>query len=239
MRRRLSVEPLRLSLLASLGLAAACGGNVVVDPPGSGGGGGGSTTTGGTGGAPAGECAGATSITAADGAYSGFWRCPDGTIHRNQAVSCNTTVNAPACVGNEVSIQCLTDAECTEKPHGKCIHRAGGPDEPGDLCGCVYPCADDGECGGSGVCVCAGIVETGYSWSTCASAAACKTGADCASGECGMTSFNDGCSWNVELACRTPGDACRVDADCGDASCVTLYGSGIYSCEYETCATGP
>ena len=75
---------LQASLLAAMGFAA-CGGNVVVDGNKSGSGGGTTTTTGT--GAGTGECAGAVPVPTKGGAYSGFARCPDGTVHRLQPVA--------------------------------------------------------------------------------------------------------------------------------------------------------
>ncbi len=239
---------LRTSILAALGVGVlGCGGSVVVDVGGAGGGSGTSGTSGtstgnttvstGTG-IPSSVCAGAVPIMTTDGADSGFARCPDGTIHRVAVTSCNSKINSPACLGNEDSLSCTTDADCTAKPHGKCVHSEGGFDIPGTYCGCEYACENDSECD-SGVCVCDGVVDAGKGHSFCAQSAACITGADCGSGECGITSFFDGCMYNVELACRSANDICRLDADCtGGGKCATVYGSGQWSCEFEGCAIG-
>src|SRR5439155_1371909 len=79
---------------------------------------------GGSGGAPGpgdAVCAGAKPLPATDGTPSGFAQCPDGTIHRNQAVACDPVIVAPACTGTEKTITCQSDADCTAGLHGKCV----------------------------------------------------------------------------------------------------------------------
>lgn len=250
-----SFAPLRASLWAVLGLsAAACGGNVTVEPSGGDGGGGdgggGGTSTTVTSTSPtttttgtitptvtAAQCAGAVPLPQANGADSGFAQCPDGTIFRDHAAVCDTTVSA--CAGDEVNVLCKSDAECTDYPNGKCAHFEGS-DFGGETsyCGCAYPCTSDSDCQPGTACVCAGVVPSNQPWPTC-STAACRTGADCASGECGISSYEDGCGYDVEMACRAPDDACRVDGDCGEGyQCVTPYGSGEWTCETYSCAAG-
>ena len=246
-----SFAPLRASLWAILGLSAAgCGGNVTVGPGGGGGEGGegGSTPTitqtatqTATGTftetIQITACDGAKPIVQPNGQPSGFAICPDGTINRVYPATCDTT--APACDGSEDFANCSSDADCTALPNGKCAQYWGGGFEGGGLyCGCAYPCQTDNDCNG-GVCVCAGVVPSSVPWSACAAAAACKTNADCASQECGISSYDDGCYRDIELACRNSGDVCRLDSDCGSSyQCVTPYGSGKWSCETWNCAVG-
>jgi len=246
MNDRLAFHSLRLTLLAALGLGAlACGSTVETGGSGQGGAGasGTTTTTTGQGGASAG-CQGATPVLLPDGTDSGYVKCDDGTIHRASVVTCDPTISAAACAGTEPFLNCTTDADCTAMPHGKCIHQDPSFDIPDASCGCVYSCAEDADCGADAVCVCNGVVDNGVPWSRCASSAQCQTDADCASGECGITSFNDGCFQQVSLACRGADDPCRVDADCADiggGSCVTLpftSNPGTYNCEFQNCAIG-
>jgi hypothetical protein len=105
-------------------------------------------------------------------------------------------------------------------------------------CICAYPCAGDAECGAGKVCVCGGAVPADQPWSFCAKAA-CATGADCASHECGVSSFANGCSTDVELACRAATDMCRVDAQCPmpGKKCV-LAEAPVWTCSGPTCAIG-
>ncbi|MRG93124.1 ferritin-like domain-containing protein [Polyangium spumosum] len=249
MHDRLAFLSLRLSLFAALGLSAVACGSTVENggQGGQGGAGTGASTSatssqGGFGGWSG--CAGATPVLLADGSDSGYVKCDDGTIHREVAVACDTTIDAPACEGTEPSKSCTTDADCTAKPHGKCIHQDPAFENPEPSCGCVYACANDAECGEDAVCVCPGVVNNGVAWSRCSAVAKCATDADCPSGECGITSFNDGCFQQIGLACRTADDACRVDADCMDgAACAALPYSttgepGTFNCETQNCAIG-
>lgn len=229
---------LRFTLLAALGLGAgACGSSVdtPAGPSGTGGSGAGTSSGPGSGGGSA-VCDGAVPVPASDGSDSGYMRCPDGTIHRVAALACNTS--APACGGTEDQINCQSDAECAEAPNGRCASGTG-VDFGGDYsyCGCVYPCETDTDCGAGLVCVCPGVVETGAPWSTC-QAAVCATGADCDSGECGISSFNDGCGEIVQLACRDESDACRLDTECGATESCTTYGDFEWNCWGSNCAIG-
>ncbi|MDI1476237.1 ferritin-like domain-containing protein [Polyangium sp. y55x31] len=251
MHDRLAFLSLRLSIFAALGLSAiACGSTVEGGGSGGSGGAGASTSSssstgsnqGGAGGFAG--CAGGTPILLADGSDSGYVRCDDGTIHRAAAVACDPTIEAAACDGTEMYKDCTSDADCTAKPHGKCIHRDASFDIPEPSCGCVYSCANDAECGADSVCVCQGVVQNDVAWSRCSAVAKCATDADCASGECGITSFHDGCFQQIGLACRTDADTCRVDADCmAGFSCATLPYSiagepGTFNCETQNCAIG-
>lgn len=230
--------PLRASIWAVLGLsAAACGGNVTIESSGGGGGSGGSSSSSTT--TPTTfVCDGAVAVPQANGGDSGFVKCADGTIHRDHPVTCDTSV--PACQGDENTIVCKTDAECVAAPNGKCAHYAF-TDLTGETtqCSCTYPCANDGDCEDGSVCVCAGVVPSDNPWPAC-STAACATGEDCASGECGISSYDDGCGRDVQLACRTLSDPCRLDAQCTDGyQCVTSYFTpGGWGCQTTDCAIG-
>ncbi|TKC98632.1 ferritin-like domain-containing protein [Polyangium fumosum] len=253
MHDRFAFLSLRLSLFAALGLSAiACGTTVENGGSGGSGGAGGdpstsssssSSTSSSQGGGSSG-CVGGTPIPLPDGSDSGYVRCDDGTIHRAAAVACDPTINTAACDGTEMFKECTSDADCTAKPHGKCIHRDANFESPGPSCGCVYSCANDAECGADSVCVCQGVVENDVAWSRCSAVAKCATDADCASGECGITSFHDGCFQQIGLACRADTDACRVDADCmAGYACATLPYSavgeaGTFNCETQNCAIG-
>ncbi|MDI1451518.1 ferritin-like domain-containing protein [Polyangium sp. 6x1] len=250
MHDRLAFLSLRLSLFAALGLSAiACGSTVENGGSGGSAGAGGdpsssSSSTGSSQGGSSAGCVGGMPILLADGTDSGYVRCDDGTIHRAAAVACDPAIEAPACEGTEEYKQCTTDADCTAQPHGKCIHREVEFESPGPSCGCVYSCANDAECGEGSVCVCPGVVNNGVAWSHCSAVAKCTTDADCPSGECGITSFNDGCFQQIGLACRADTDACRLDADCmAGFSCATLPYStvgmpGTFNCETQNCAIG-
>jgi hypothetical protein len=187
-------------------------------------------------------CAGATPELATDGYDSGFVVCPDGTTNRAQPVTCDTTVVAPACGGNESQFSCHADADCTEKPHGACIsdvyYGFGGPEA---VCSCIYPCATDADCNVDEACVCRGLVTVADGWSRCAQKHDCTSSKDCPSGECGLSVDKDGCGRvSVDLVCRTPSDECHTDVDCADggygAHCTTNGGIS-WSCISDQCHT--
>src|SRR5262245_38259627 len=92
--RNVVLTPLRTALLSALGaaLAGSCGGSVSGDSGGSGAGS--PTSSSGSGGE---VCAGAQPITGSDGRDTGFARCPDGTIHRREALACSPVIEARAC----------------------------------------------------------------------------------------------------------------------------------------------
>jgi hypothetical protein len=226
---------------------------------GAGGTGGAATTgTGGTGGTIADPlCAGAKIVPTNSGAPSGFVECPDGTVHRAQATACDPTIDAPVCTGMEQTVTCASDADCTAGPHGRCVSLATLDDDGvHTACSCAYSCSTDADCNpgdagaadaGDGgpalgnVCVCGGVVAKDTDWSFC-TPAACATGADCASGECGLSAYYNGCVWDIELQCRNPGDACRSEADCATdgglhKTCV-FPADSAWQCKGWTCVRG-
>ncbi|WP_437965528.1 ferritin-like domain-containing protein [Sorangium sp. So ce260] len=235
-----SFAPLRASIWAALGLSvSACGGHVTVDPASGEGGGEGGVTTSSTGTpAPSFVCDGAVPLPQRSGAYSGYARCPDGTIHRVEAVACESSL--PACQGIEDVISCKTDADCTEKPGGKCGSYPS-TDFNGTAwhCGCVYACATDQDCDPGQACLCPGVVLPDRLHARCVSAG-CLASDDCASGECGLSVYDDGCGFELDLVCRAPGDACRTDADCGSGyeACVAPYDRLEWACSPPGCFDG-
>jgi hypothetical protein len=247
MLRTRSLVSLRASLLAAMGLGlGACGGDVTTDAhTGASGGGGGSAGTTGTGGEPSATCKSPTVIPARNGDPTGFEKCADGTIRRVAAVKADTAAGVTACSGSETVVSCKADTDCTTGLHGKCGSvQTSGLGGPMTSCSCVYPCATDDECGKGQVCVSAGVVPSDKSGSFCAPAS-CSTGKDCPSGECGISSFNDGCGTQVQLACRNEGDACRLDADCPGSSvtppgqcALTDFPNVAWRCATQSCAIG-
>lgn len=250
MIRTQSLISLRASLLAAMGLSlGACAGNVAVEGNNSGQTGASGASTGpgstGTSGSAGGACQSPTLILAKNGASTGFEKCADGTIRRVEAVVVDTSIDAPACAGTEMNIQCMTDAECTAQPHGKCGSFQGSDfGGPTTSCACTYACASDAECKEGEVCVSAGVVPMDQTWSRCV-AASCITSKDCPSDECGISSYDNGCNLEVQLRCRSTTDACRVAADCGGTGtsppgdCVlTSYPDVAWQCASQNCAIG-
>ncbi len=201
------------------------------------------TATTGVGGAPPTGCPDSQSmvVKTTDAQDSGFRRCPDGTIHRAAKVQCDPKVGVKACTGMENSVLCQTDAECNQAPNGRCSQytQLNSGSETTE-CGCQYPCESDAQCSGPSVCVCAGVTP-GTPIASCV-LAFCKSDAACPSGECGLSSYNDGCGLYTALACRKADDVCRVAADCPlGAQCALAPGftpSLYWSCAGPGCAIG-
>ncbi len=158
-----------------------------------------------------GHCPGEVPIIV-DGVDTGYHRCPDGTIHRNEAIACADDFAFAPCQGTEVTVTCTTDSDCGGGPLNRCVT---GSDWYGDsTCSCITTCIEDSDCGEGQHCLCPGIVDKGRAWATCESAG-CLDGSDCESGECGVSAFNDGCGWINRLECRAADDLCRLDSECG------------------------
>ncbi|MCA9548177.1 MAG: ferritin-like domain-containing protein, partial [Myxococcales bacterium] len=107
-------------------------------------------------------------------------------------------------------------------------------------CGCVYSCETDADCGEGRVCLTHGVVDTWTSYSVCIPAE-CTTNADCASEECALTAFNDGCGPDARLTCREADDACRLDDECvseNGGECAPTYDGESWACRTEECAIG-
>jgi len=192
-----------------------------------------------------GGCEQSTSLLHDDGEPTGFERCADGSIHRVEALATDPLIPEPSCAGDESWQDCTTDADCTFGPHGKCAHvDAAGFDsglysEAG--CTCVYSCASDAECGDQGVCVppeVHGVSEH----SECASFPTCIADADCASGECGYQTTDDGCGPYPTLSCRTEADTCRTNEQCTEPQGELCFPPTVpgepWECTYEGCADG-
>ncbi len=182
-------------------------------------------------------CASPTPVRDASGAETGFVRCADGALDR---VSARTwpdgTALVPTCEGTEEQLDCTTDADCTQRSGGVCAHQA-----PWDtsFCSCVYPCTSDADCDDGQICLGDGVVQRAQAWPTCV-AARCETGDDCASGECGIGSYDDGCGRVVQVACRGADDTCRADADCegGGGECYAGGSEASFTCGYANCDVG-
>ena len=169
------------------------------------------------------------------GVNSGFVQCADGAINRVFAVATVPAYSGSACRGDEDSLGCTTDADCSDDVHGFCAHQDYPPsDETG--CGCEYSCATDEECGASYVCIPQAIAPRVYA--TRCVPAECATNAGCASTECGLSAYNDGCDTTVRLECRDDRvDACRADDDCDD-QCAVSDDHTAYECRTTTCDIG-
>jgi hypothetical protein len=168
-------------------------------------------------------CDGAGGVPLLDsrGVWSGFVTCPDGSVNRPEAVTCDPDPGLPACTGaGGWYDECTSDAECIASPFGACSEGAGLY----GACGCTYTCETDADCGSGDVCVCGGTFGDVESWSHCVDARDCAVDADCASGECGYSVFEqyEDCGWSgfaERVGCRDPSDACRAPGDCPGRDC--------------------
>ena len=192
-----------------------------------------------TGSSGCGVCEGSEPIFQNDG-YTGFNRCPDGTVHRCELGTCDPTNDAPACNGDEPQQSCSADADCVDGPNGRCVHYDGFKSPEGS-CGCQYSCETDADCGAGQACICSGLDADSHNRSICLDVH-CLTGDGCASGECGLAAYNDGCGPVVTLQCRADDDACRVDGDCDDDPmgefCAIPWGASEWQCATYDCAAG-
>jgi len=237
------LNPLRLSLLAAVGAAsaAACGSTVEVHEGSGGAGTGGSRATGASTATGAGttfrRCEGAETILQPDGSDSGFVQCSDGTKARVAAKACDTNQLAPACEGTESSTSCLSDADCSAAPHGRCLHLEQNVGGSWTGCDCTYACAGDADCDAGEVCVCAGVDGDSHCVPT-----ACTTNDDCAGADCALSVYDDGCFVTSSLQCRSGEDECRTVEDCPsdvfNVECAVDDGGDHFACLSASCTFG-
>ena len=139
---------------------------------------------------------------------------PEPQQHRAAATTC--TGEPPA--GNpipESGGECLADADCLDGTHGRCIWPFGG----GNVCR-YDECFSDADCGGASVCACR--VEETFALNLCFHGN-CIVDADCGPGGwCSPSAVHvypscmEGISpGSVGYFCRTEGDECLNDSDCG------------------------
>ncbi len=185
-------------------------------------------------------CEDPQTILLTDGSNSGFERCADEAVNRVSDQPIDPVNSGPRCVGDEDVQNCSTDADCTEGPHGACIHQepdgwgmadtAGGPS-----CSCEYACSKDADCETGAICV-PDELSPNATRPVCVPAT-CDSSEDCSSGECGLSAFHNGCWWVVTAICRDDGDGCHADAECEDA-CAADTGGEDFVCQTTSCAIG-
>jgi len=166
----------------------------------------------------------------------------NGMVHRGSATKCDPTIEMTACQGDESRFFCKTDDDCKDGPHAKCVHGVG---QIGTYCGCTYSCVDDAECGEGKACVCKGLGTLGAAHSVCAKAA-CKTDEDCGGSTCGLSTYHNGCSEQVMLACHSREDKCKSTQECralnGRSSCAVKEGregeKPVWQCTTPSCVIG-
>lgn len=164
----------------------------------------------------------------------GFEVCSDDTVNKVGPASCSVP-GAGTCTGTEQDLACTTDADCTEFPNGVCNSFPEGFDGL-SRCGCQYFCSSDDDCDDDRTCVCEspnGALEYGI----CVQAD-CQSNDDCASGQCGISAWNDGCGVETRAGCRSPDDQCRSSQDCGDVEQCAYSPDEGWRCVTAGCAIG-
>lgn len=146
---------------------------------------------------------------------SGYIRCEDGRILREEAIWDLPGNPGPACGSQPVDTgfsQCKTDAECNSRPYGHCIIDWGS--SRGGSCACEYLCMSDLDCRIGQVCLANGISG---SQKRCVDALNCRKNADCESGQCEVSEdYSLSLGGGITLGCRSERDECKSHADCQD-----------------------
>ena len=171
-------------------------------------------------------CTNPDPILQIDGETTGYVQCSDGSVNRTEGPVLAPPQPPPACPADEVDVGacdgCSPDAHCfpqaTVFPNG---------------CACTVLCTTDDDCAADEAClpIEASALQT-RPWHQCAPAR-CRSSADCDSGECGLVALDEGMCGSrlVDHACRTPTDACRVDADCpGQVQTCVPNEDGVWTC---------
>ncbi len=169
---------------------------------------------------------------------TGYVRCADEMILRITPVDADPSFTGKQCDGNVENGDCKKTEDCTAKPHGACMPYTSMPGGI-DGCSCIYPCANDAECGSGRVCIPPEAASGGHRGVSRCVDAQCKTGADCRSGDCVLSQYFTGCGTEEILACRENGASCKSDADCSDGKdCAINRENGKWECQGMTCVVG-
>lgn len=159
-----------------------------------------------------------------NGAPTGFVECAGGWTHRTAPAACPPPAPSAeaACSGG-----CSKDADCAEKPHGRCrvLQVLGGA----TMCTCAYACETDADCGAAEVCAC------GDDGGRCVPSD-CRAPNACGTGLCASAVTKPTCGTAL-YQCQRPEDACMTDADCPAGEvCVTGAGGPRQCRPREACA---
>lgn len=151
---------------------------------------------------------------------SGYLRCEDGRVLRDQAIWDLPGNPGPGCKLPKEDLlvsNCMEDSDCTARPFGFCSQNWNLG--PGVSCLCEYRCMSDLDCRIGQVCAAADVSGSGFK--KCINAVDCRTNLDCPSGQCEVSkdrSFLGG-GGAVTMACRSSRDECQGDADCEFIGC--------------------
>lgn len=172
---------------------------------------------------------------------TGFEICPDGVIHRVEGVACQVPEPPGAeCTLPDDGLQaCLSDADCADGPHGRCIQQLDffGKSE---FCGCIYGCETDADCADGKICACGSdLGASDYPTRSMCINAACVDDDACGNPMCALGTGDDGCGIAYKTGCLTDGSECSVDADCGDfIDCFPSIDGG-FTCQDFCCCGRP
>ena len=188
---------------------------------------GGSGNTGNTGNVPPFPCENPEPVYVL-GQDTGAVRCANGMVHRVHARACPAESRSPVPVdfcGQVGDVgQCRSDYDCAERPLGYCRPTNGGM----PMCGCVYGCVSDADCGNDQICRC------GNPTGQCVPAN-CRDDGDCDGRFCAEYQAQPYCGGPV-YACQTPTDACGGEGDCENNMPCTRDNMGPSYCTDEICA---
>jgi hypothetical protein len=164
-----------------------------------------------------------------DGLDIGFVTCEGGWDHRVRAVECRPFAERPGetCNPDELGGTCRADADCVDKPYGRCQYG----DWEGSGCTCKYGCLRDADCDDGQLCRCSG--EGG----TCMPAE-CRSAADCGEGALCATYWKNPWCGETGYACQTSADECMGDAECADSNGACAYDEGYRGCYGGGCVIG-
>lgn len=169
----------------------------------------------------------------------GLVMCADGSINRVAPGTYDPTIGGQACLGDEQMMLCSSDADCMAGSHGACRRYSIEVEtETYSVCGCLYACASDEDCGPGQACVPPGVVEGTPTYPSCVQAS-CTSNEGCMCGECGLSPGVGGCE-GPTFGCRLADDTCRTSVDCDPLEFsipVCKESPTGWSCEEGDCGT--
>jgi hypothetical protein len=230
MALRITLEPWRAALLASLGVlpVGACNGMVhetgdhssdgaVADSP--------SVTL-------------LFPCTNPMGQNGGFIACDGGWKHRASRSACPVPPDATTCGAGS---QCTKASDCPPSEGTRVTQAIICAANSEGVCYCSYGCTTDSGCQGAypAVCTCGDVAGSAGQESGVCEIVNCRSDAECAGYLCAtaMVPPTSGCP-SETYACQTARDECMTDADCpGGQSCL-LEGSGAGEEYHRVCKIG-
>ncbi|MEM7155313.1 MAG: ferritin-like domain-containing protein [Myxococcota bacterium] len=262
----LGLRRVRRSILASLGLLAACGPSVSLESgDGAGSGDDGAMNEGSTS-APT-STSPSTSPTSDDGPVGSGDEasddgpvpvdpCPDGTPILQRDVDGSVPTGFELC--GDGSIHRVSAVACDDPmPRGDACTLEGQSCEVDadcnaaphgrclemwgqkDLtCGCQYGCESDADCDANEMCACGGE-ENGYPGQSTCIPTECANDDACGDAMCLLGFGDDGCSLFFAGACATADDECASTNDCSDFANCWPSSEGNWTCEDFCCCGRP